>query len=244
MAAPNGSIRITGTLDTTDYGGLDGFVGALRTHQPTDATTASTDFRQGTVFAFNVSGAGLAAPGQSMWFPACVSVAGCSGTHGESASFFRKGAGNLVSVKLRAQGKTFPPPLRSVRRRSPCLRRRGTPGKALDARAGFCIYNEYTARGGDPMAQNATRDVSINIRARNAQRDLIDRAAEAIGKNRSDFMLEAACERARNVMLDQTFFGLDAKTFERFRALVDRPLAPRNRASLKRLLARKPPWKS
>jgi len=94
------------------------------------------------------------------------------------------------------------------------------------------------------MAQNATRDVSINIRARNAQRDLIDRAAEAVGKNRSDFMLEAACERARNVMLDQTFFGLDTKTFERFRVLVDRPLPPRNRASLRRLLARKPPWKS
>lgn len=94
------------------------------------------------------------------------------------------------------------------------------------------------------MAQNATRDVSINIRARNAQRDLIDRAAEAVGKNRSDFMLEAACERARNVMLDQTFFALDAKTFERFRALLDRPLPPRNRASLKRLLARKTPWKS
>ena len=47
------------------------------------------------------------------------------------------------------------------------------------------------------MAQNATRDVSINIRARNAQRDLIDRAAEAIGKNRSDFMLEAACSPVR-----------------------------------------------
>jgi uncharacterized protein (DUF1778 family) len=94
------------------------------------------------------------------------------------------------------------------------------------------------------MAQGATRDVSINIRARNAQRDLIDRAAEAVGKNRSDFMLEAACERARDVMLDQTFFALDARTFERFRSLLDRPLPRRNRAALKRLLTRKPRWKT
>jgi hypothetical protein len=113
MAAPSGTIRITGTLDTTQYSGLDGFVKALRTRQPADARTASTTFRQGKVFAFNVSGAGLAAPGQSMWFPACVSVAGCSGTNGESASFFRKGSGNLFSVSLQAQGKTFAPPLSS-----------------------------------------------------------------------------------------------------------------------------------
>jgi hypothetical protein len=112
-AAPNGTIHITGVLDTTAYGGLDGFVSALRTREPADARTASTDFRQGNVFAFNVNGAGLAAPGQTMWFPACVSVAGCGGTDGESVSFFRKGAGNLFSVRLTAQGGTFTPPLSS-----------------------------------------------------------------------------------------------------------------------------------
>jgi uncharacterized protein (DUF1778 family) len=94
------------------------------------------------------------------------------------------------------------------------------------------------------MAEGGTRDVSINIRARSAQRDLIDRAAGAVGKNRSDFMLEAACERARNVMLDQTFFVLDARAFERLRDLLDRPLPRANRAALKRLLARKPPWET
>lgn len=94
------------------------------------------------------------------------------------------------------------------------------------------------------MAQSETRDVSINIRARTTQRDLIDRAAEAVGKNRSDFMLEAACERARNVMLDQTFFALDEKRFERFRTLLDQPLPQKNRAALKRLLKRKTPWQT
>jgi hypothetical protein len=49
-----------------------------------------------------------------MWFPACPSVAGCSGTNGESASFFRKGATNVFNVRLTAQGKTFAPPLSSA----------------------------------------------------------------------------------------------------------------------------------
>jgi len=111
---PSGSISLTGTLDTTQYGGLDGFVKALRTRLPADARTASVTFRQGNVFAVNVSGAGLAAPGQSMLFPACVSVVGCLGTNAESISFWRKGATNLFRVDLRAQGKTLPPPLSSA----------------------------------------------------------------------------------------------------------------------------------
>ena len=43
------------------------------------------------------------------------------------------------------------------------------------------------------------RDASINLRALPEQRDLIDHAAHLLGKNRSDFMLEAACERAKAI---------------------------------------------
>jgi hypothetical protein len=110
--APNGTVRITGTLDTTEYGGFAGFVAALR-RVPAGASRASTDIRQGTVLAFNVSDAGLATPGQSMWFPPCVAVASCAGTNGENVSFFRKGATNVFKVRLTAQGKTFAPPLSS-----------------------------------------------------------------------------------------------------------------------------------
>lgn len=84
------------------------------------------------------------------------------------------------------------------------------------------------------------RDAAINLRALPEQRDLIDQAAAALGKNRSDFMLEAACDRARSVLLDQVFFSLDADKFEQFMALVDAPLAPN--AGLERLLAVKAPW--
>lgn len=85
------------------------------------------------------------------------------------------------------------------------------------------------------------RDAIINLRALPEQRDLIDQAAELVGKNRSDFMLEAACERAQSVLLDQVLFNLDEAKFRRFTAMLDAPLE-RN-AGLDRLLAVKAPWK-
>lgn len=112
-AAPSGTVRVTGVLDTSAYGGLDGFVTALRTRVSAGAST-STFFRQGNVLAVNVSGAGLTPPGQTMLFPACLSLIQCGSTSGETISFLRKGATNLFTVNLRAQGKTFPPPLSSM----------------------------------------------------------------------------------------------------------------------------------
>ncbi len=84
------------------------------------------------------------------------------------------------------------------------------------------------------------RAAAINLRALPEQRDLIDQAARLLGKNRSDFMLEVACERAQSVLLDQTFFGLDAQRFQRFTELLDAPqsLNP----GLAKLMALKPVW--
>ena len=84
------------------------------------------------------------------------------------------------------------------------------------------------------------RDAAINLRALPEQRDLIDQAAKLAGKNRSDFMLEAACERAQQVLLDRVFFGLDAKGFREFTAALDAPPGPNH--GLDRLMAVKPPW--
>lgn len=82
--------------------------------------------------------------------------------------------------------------------------------------------------------------VSINIRARARQRDLIDQAAEQLGRSRSEFMLEAACQKAQDVLLDQAFFTVNAGTFAKFQALLDEPLPPTDK--LRRLLATKAPW--
>lgn len=48
------------------------------------------------------------------------------------------------------------------------------------------------------------RNAAIHLRALPEQRDLIDRAAALLGKNRSAFILEAACERAQAVVLDNS----------------------------------------
>ena len=84
--------------------------------------------------------------------------------------------------------------------------------------------------------------VSINIRAKARQRDLIDRAADRLGRSRSDFMLEAACQAAEDVLLDQAFFSVDAGTFAQFQALLDRPLPATDK--LRRLLKTKAPWEA
>ncbi len=84
------------------------------------------------------------------------------------------------------------------------------------------------------------RDASINLRALPEQRDLIDHAAALLGKNRSDFMLEVACERAQAVVLDQVFFGLDTQKFTEFTAMLDAP--PTANPGLQRLMKVQAPW--
>lgn len=84
------------------------------------------------------------------------------------------------------------------------------------------------------------RDAAINLRALPEQRALIDQAAQLLGKNRSDFMLEAACDKAQSVLLDQVFFPLDDSKFKQFAALLDAPTS--HNPGLERLLSVKAPW--
>ena len=84
------------------------------------------------------------------------------------------------------------------------------------------------------------RDAAINLRARPEQRDIIDQAAQLLGKNRSDFMLEAACDKAQSVLLDQVFFRLDAAKFRQFTKLLDAPATANQ--GLERLMAVRPAW--
>ena len=93
---------------------------------------------------------------------------------------------------------------------------------------------------GPRVKERPARDVTISLRANQQQRALIDRAAETLGKKRSDFMLEAACRAADAVLLDRRFFLLDEKASKRFTAAVDKAPAPNSK--LRRLLASKAPW--
>jgi uncharacterized protein (DUF1778 family) len=85
-----------------------------------------------------------------------------------------------------------------------------------------------------------TRDATINLRASRRQKALIDRAADALGRNRSDFMLETACREAESVLLDRRYFALSIQEFKRFTSMLDKP--PASNARLRRLLKTKAPW--
>lgn len=83
-------------------------------------------------------------------------------------------------------------------------------------------------------------DADINLRASPEQRDLIDHATSLPGTSRTNFMLEAACERAQAVVPDQVFFSLDTDKFKQFAALFDAPFC--HNPGLERLIAVTAPW--
>ena len=82
---------------------------------------------------------------------------------------------------------------------------------------------------------------TINLRATRKQKALIDKAAEALGRTRSDFMLDTLCREAESVLLDRRYFALSEEAFRKFTTMLDRP--PKDNPKLRRLLETKAPWK-
>lgn len=91
-----------------------------------------------------------------------------------------------------------------------------------------------------PATAKATRTRTINLRIDDERRALIDRAAAASGKDRTQFVLDAATREATTVLLDQRYFQLGTDAFRRFTAALDAP--PAENARLRKLLSRKAPW--
>ena len=90
------------------------------------------------------------------------------------------------------------------------------------------------------MARETGRGKTINLRASRKQKAMIDRAAEVLGRSRSEFMLEAACREAETVLLDCRYFGLSPETFKRFTAMLDKP--PASNPKLRHLIRFRAPW--
>jgi uncharacterized protein (DUF1778 family) len=84
------------------------------------------------------------------------------------------------------------------------------------------------------------RDATIFLQVMPEQLNLIDRAAKLVDKNPCDFVLDAACENARTVLMDQTIINVDVEKLQQFVALLDAPSCPN--PGLDRLMAIKPPW--
>jgi uncharacterized protein (DUF1778 family) len=84
-----------------------------------------------------------------------------------------------------------------------------------------------------------TRD-TLNLRIKPELRGLIDRAAELAGKNRTDFVLDAARRAAEDALLDRTVFSVSPKAYAEFLKRLDAP--PQSNDRLRRTMQAQAPW--
>ena len=91
-----------------------------------------------------------------------------------------------------------------------------------------------------PLNDQKSRRETLNLRIRPEVRDLIDHAARLLGKNRTDFVLDAARQVAENAILDRTVLTFTAEAYADFVARLDAP--PRPNKKLKRTLETAAPW--
>jgi uncharacterized protein (DUF1778 family) len=84
------------------------------------------------------------------------------------------------------------------------------------------------------------RGKTWNLRVQPSQSELIDRAASIKGQTRTEFILETACEEAKKVITNQTFFALSEEKYQEFINILDAP--PQPVEGLRKLFATKAPW--
>lgn len=87
--------------------------------------------------------------------------------------------------------------------------------------------------------RHATRE-TLNIRIKPEERSLIDRAAKVRGKNRTDFVLEAARAAAEEALLDQAIIAASPEAYAAFLARLDQQPQPNER--LRKTLQTPAPW--
>lgn len=83
---------------------------------------------------------------------------------------------------------------------------------------------------------------TLNLRIPAAERGLIDRAARAAGKTRTDFILSAARRAAEEELLDRSLFVVRPDSYTKFLAMLDAPAGPND--ALRYTLRSTPPWSS
>ena len=89
------------------------------------------------------------------------------------------------------------------------------------------------------MATSAKRD-TLNLRIKPGERSLIDQAARSVGKNRTDFVLDAARRAAEEALLDRTLVSVTLEAYAEFLARLDAPPQPNER--LRRAMQTPAPW--
>lgn len=90
------------------------------------------------------------------------------------------------------------------------------------------------------MTQIREERRSMTFRMPTSVVDMIDRAATYSHKDRTAFIVEAAAEKAEQVLLDQTYFELSADDYTAFVDTLDHPPEPSE--CLKALARKDPLW--
>lgn len=83
---------------------------------------------------------------------------------------------------------------------------------------------------------------TLNLRIKTEERNLIDRAARVVGKNRTSFILEAAHAAAEATLLDQSPITADPEAYAAFVARLDMQPQPNER--LHKTMQTPSPWAS
>lgn len=90
------------------------------------------------------------------------------------------------------------------------------------------------------VLQPPAKRQTLNLRIKTEERDLIDRAARASGKNRTEFILDATRRAAEETLLDQALLRVGSEAFAAFQARLDAAPAPNER--LRKTMQTPPPW--
>lgn len=108
----------------------------------------------------------------------------------------------------------------------------------------FCLSPQIRVKGtvSSVAKRQPRRRETLNIRIRPEERGLIDRAAKVRGKNRTDFILDAARRAAEDALLDQALLPVSPKAYADFVARLDAPAEPNER--LRRTVRAPVPWKT
>jgi len=83
---------------------------------------------------------------------------------------------------------------------------------------------------------------TLNLRIKPEERSLIDHAARVRGKNRTDFVLEAARAAAEEALLDQSIIAVDQEAYAAFLARLDMP--PQANERLRKTMRSPTPWEN
>lgn len=81
---------------------------------------------------------------------------------------------------------------------------------------------------------------TISLQLQDLHKEIIDHAAASCGKTSSDFIIESALEKAREMFSEKTHFVLTPKQWDEFVKILDHP--PAINPGLHRLIRTVPPW--